>query len=160
MVLATATSKSNGSQDLSPGNAYPPTMSGAMVHSALLTSAAIPSTACPDSNTYDAATTVTSFDIACSTGRSGSENLTSIHELNVTACMDAYAEQRTQGCKAILFNMFITEGYDNCYLLNATSAKGSSINIVAFIIDREAIPFLIPIGESSIPKQEQEGNAS
>jgi hypothetical protein len=101
----------------------PPGPGRGVVHAATITSLDITSpnpvdTSCPKDSTYTAPGNK-HFDIVCGKVNGGT-NITSIHERNMTACLDACAAS-DQKCVGVVFDASFQQGYENCYLKNTTS---------------------------------------
>jgi hypothetical protein len=113
--------------DVSGGKPSPP-RGNYTIHSAGVTpSFADVSVGCPPDRSYTSSNGKT-FAIDCYDGRIGSGNFTSIHEKSIYACMDACSTQTSRGCKAVVFDNSMLEGYENCYLLNSTGSPNKGTN--------------------------------
>lgn len=113
--------------DITAGKPSPP-RDNYTVHSAGVTPAFADVTiGCPGEHSYTSSNGK-SFSIHCYDSRMGSDNITSIHQTSVYACMDACSTLTNEGCKAVVFDDSMLEGYENCYLLNSTGAPNRGSN--------------------------------
>ncbi|KAI4707214.1 hypothetical protein J4E89_008153 [Alternaria sp. Ai002NY15] len=121
-----------------------------LFHSAVMTQIDQIDTKCPDRESYTAAAgtpDAKGFEVHCGRLNPGT-NITSLHSQNITACMDACAEENV-GCKAILFDSTLKGGFNNCYLQNTTSVISDQPGATyAVLLDAE-IPSLSPSSSSS-----------
>jgi hypothetical protein len=69
------------------------------------------------------------FNVTCFEGRVGSSNITSVYSANITGCIDECATYNgTDICLAVFFDNSFDDGFDNCYLLNATGTETAPLN--------------------------------
>jgi hypothetical protein len=69
------------------------------------------------------------FNMTCFEGRVGSSNITSIYSANITGCIDECATYNgTDSCLAVFFDNSFDDGFENCYLLNATGTETAPLN--------------------------------
>jgi hypothetical protein len=105
------------------------------IHSAgVLPSYADISVGCPNDLSYKSKNGE-SFTIDCYDGRSGSQNFTSTHSQSIYSCMDTCSTHQSEGCTAVVFDDSLLNGYENCYLLNATGTTNKGTNATFAIID-------------------------
>jgi hypothetical protein len=101
------------------------------VHSAILARSVIQATdVCPDDSSYSASSGA-EFEITCSTALEDSQNSTSIHKSSFLSCMDSCGDQQDDACLGVLFDIEMTEGYDNCYLLTDLGRTTTGVNTFA-----------------------------
>lgn len=80
---------------------------------------------CPANSTYTSGSTNSqnqnTFDLTCNEQRAGN-NLTTRHAANLHGCMDScvtYDNSSTKPCVGVVYDTYMTDGYENCYLKSA-----------------------------------------
>ncbi|EED12318.1 tRNA dihydrouridine synthase (Smm1), putative [Talaromyces stipitatus ATCC 10500] len=69
------------------------------------------------------------FNVTCFEGRSGSSNITSVYSANITGCIDECATYNgPESCLGVFYDNSFADGFDNCYLLNATGSANAPFN--------------------------------
>ncbi|CRG85544.1 hypothetical protein PISL3812_02595 [Talaromyces islandicus] len=69
------------------------------------------------------------FNVTCFEGRVGSSNITSVYSANITGCVDQCATYTgPDSCLAVFYDNSFADGFDNCYLLNATGSETAPLN--------------------------------
>jgi len=131
-----------------------------LFHSAVMTQIDQIDTKCPDRESYTAAAGTADakgFEVHCGRLIPGT-NITSLHMQNITACMDACAEENV-GCKAILFDSTLKGGFNNCYLQNTTSVISEQPGATyAVLLDAE-IPSSSPSSSSGASKDSNDDSS-
>ena len=89
-------------------------------HSALVTGKLYTdlNTDCPSTSTYDK--DGNTYSLSCNTGRAGSQNFTSVRSNSLDDCLQKCSSETGQRCLGVLVDMGLEDGFENCYLLNAT----------------------------------------
>ena len=98
-----------------------------MAHSAKVTARSIAdlSVACPKNYTSKNGQV---YDMHCFENRVATQNITSIHEQSVQHCIEACSSYTEESCLGVVFDLGMTDGYDNCYLLNSTGSPNGGAN--------------------------------
>ncbi|KAK3680805.1 hypothetical protein LTR37_021047 [Vermiconidia calcicola] len=65
------------------------------------------------------------FDID---GRFNAANYTSVHQSDISGCMDHCSADLSQNCAGVLFNFDLEDGFENCYLLNWIGDENKPFN--------------------------------
>lgn len=65
----------------------------------------------------------------CSQTRTGSQNITSVHQSDLPKCLGACSDRVGDGCVGVVFDQSMLGGFENCYLLNATGTANYPVNM-------------------------------
>jgi hypothetical protein len=104
---------------------------------------------CPTNATYISSNSK-SFELTCNEGRSGSSNFTSYHDANLDGCINTCATSAGQDCVGVVYDASMTEGYENCYLLNSTGVPNTVTNSTfALVSSSKSIPSPTSLPRSS-----------
>ena len=101
------------------GDSLIPNNGSRVVHSAKVVTTFLSTidTSCTEGNQTEGGKT---FDVSCREQRTDFSNITAIHANKAEVCMEACATKEKDGCLGIYFDMSLSDGYDNCFLLNST----------------------------------------
>ncbi|CRG91606.1 hypothetical protein PISL3812_08656 [Talaromyces islandicus] len=103
-------------------NGVPFTPSSYVTHSGLVQ---MPVTnSCSTSDPKQLTSNGKTFNVTCFEARAGSNNFTSVYSANITGCVDECAAyDGPESCLAVFYDNTCADGFDNCYLLNATGTQ-------------------------------------
>ncbi|QIW99845.1 hypothetical protein AMS68_005363 [Peltaster fructicola] len=100
-----------------------------VMHSARLTSGALKAgTSSVSSNLWNASNGI-AFDVSMFDQRTGATNYTAMHFDSLESCMESCAQGSNGSCVGILFDVPLSSGYNNCYLLNGTGNSNAGANV-------------------------------
>jgi hypothetical protein len=122
----------------------PPTSQG-IIHSVAITSLDLPDKNCPTDKTYST-TSNNNFNVNCGQTNDGT-NITSVHSLNITSCMDTCAT--TDKCVGVVFDTTLQDGFKNCYLKNTTSTVSDRAYASFALLAGSGIPSSTPSPSSN-----------
>ena len=132
--------------------ATPPKNDG-VIHSVTITSFDPIDADCPSNDKYST-TDNHNFDIHCGQLNDGT-NITSIHALNITSCMDSCATR--DKCVGVVFDSTLANGFNNCYLQNTTSTLSNKASATFAALSGTSIP---SSSGSSTPDNSNSGSSS
>lgn len=103
-------------------------VNGGATHSALVNLPVIDGCQLPSAH-HEISSHDKTFNATCFEGRVGSSNMTSVYSANITGCIDECATYTgPDPCLAVFYDNSFADGFDNCYLLNATGSATSPLN--------------------------------
>ncbi|KAK3686420.1 hypothetical protein LTR37_019852 [Vermiconidia calcicola] len=93
-------------------------------------------TACPANLSYTS-NEGDEFKINCYDGRFNAVNYTSVHQSDISGCMDHCSADSSQSCAVVLFNFDFKDGFENCYLLNEIGVENKPFNYTFAELSRQ-----------------------